>query len=220
MYNDSNTTDPATLAEPTLALSSRTALHMLHACLDLLDHGVVVVDAHLQVQHCNAPARRVLAQQAPLRLDSGFLMGATKALTQLLLSKAKEAVAGTHTLVVLAHQAAGITLTFAPLRTPDGAPQVMVSMPRCPMAQDLVIALYAKATGLTAAEASLLHAVVEGQTGSDIAHARNVSPETVRSQLRAVRDKTGCHTLRAVVKKVSELPPLASALRISTPTLA
>ncbi|TGQ17845.1 hypothetical protein EN809_010430 [Mesorhizobium sp. M2E.F.Ca.ET.166.01.1.1] len=44
---------------------------------------------------------------------------------------------------------------------------------------------------LTAAEAAIARALVNGKTKNDIADARRVSKDTVRIQLRSIFEKTG-----------------------------
>jgi len=50
--------------------------------------------------------------------------------------------------------------------------------------------------GLSAAEAAVANSLLGGRTAEDVAHARNVSLDTVRSQIRTVLRKTDAANLR------------------------
>ncbi|MCY1543259.1 hypothetical protein D9M68_790680 [compost metagenome] len=40
---------------------------------------------------------------------------------------------------------------------------------------------------------------------------------TVRSQIKALREKTGCPSIRLMMQRVNSLPPVVPALRIVSP---
>jgi len=61
--------------------------------------------------------------------------------------------------------------------------------------------------GLSGAEASLAVALAEGMTPDEMADARRVSLNTIRTQLRAVSEKMGCNRLAQVAALVASLPP-------------
>jgi DNA-binding CsgD family transcriptional regulator len=61
--------------------------------------------------------------------------------------------------------------------------------------------------GLSPAEASLAASLADGMTPDEMADARRVSLNTIRSQLRAVSEKMGCNRLAQVAAIVASLPP-------------
>ena len=69
--------------------------------------------------------------------------------------------------------------------------------------------LFAKERGLTSAEGQVLAQVCKGLRPHEIATRHGVQVSTVRTQLRAIRQKTASDSVRDLVQKVSVLPPLA-----------
>ena len=67
---------------------------------------------------------------------------------------------------------------------------------------DLIQSLF----DLTASEACVAQGLAKGQSVADIAVLRAVSKETVRSQVRAVLEKTGCHRQVEVVALLAGVP--------------
>lgn len=69
--------------------------------------------------------------------------------------------------------------------------------------------------GLTAAEAAVARMVIEGRTNAEIAAARGTSARTVANQARAVFEKIGVTSRRALVREVARavasegVPPAA-----------
>ena len=51
----------------------------------------------------------------------------------------------------------------------------------------------------------------------EIARQNRVAESTVRSQIKALREKTGCTSIRQLLLRVNALPPVVPALRVITP---
>lgn len=62
---------------------------------------------------------------------------------------------------------------------------------------------------LTPAEARVASALCAGDAPSDIADRHNLSIHTVRSQVKAVLEKTSCTRQAELVGKLAGLPPIA-----------
>ena len=77
---------------------------------------------------------------------------------------------------------------------------------------DSTMALFARERGLTSAEGQVLAQVCKGLRPAEIANHHGVRISTVRTQLRSIRMKTCSATIRALVQKVSLLPPMARHL--------
>ena len=67
---------------------------------------------------------------------------------------------------------------------------------------------FARSHKLTLAEEGVLRALCQGQQIADIAESNNVAESTVRSHIRALREKTQCHNIRLLVQLVAALPPV------------
>jgi DNA-binding CsgD family transcriptional regulator len=80
------------------------------------------------------------------------------------------------------------------------------------LCDDSTMALFARDRGLTSAEGQVLAQVCKGLRPAQIADNHGVRISTVRTQLRSIRLKTCCETIRDLVQKVSVLPPMARQL--------
>ena len=70
-----------------------------------------------------------------------------------------------------------------------------------------VVPRLARLVGLTDAEATVAAMLCVGRRAEEIAERRMVSMPTVRTQIRAVFDKTGTTRQRELVRLASRLPP-------------
>lgn len=159
--------------------------------------------------HANAPARAALAAPGPLRIGPWRRVRAADARRQPAWQAALAAAtagqrhllcwAGTATLVPLALRGrAGRAAEGGPLILvaigaggPSGvaAPAAAEAPAKLPMATDT--GAYARAHGLTGAQARVLQHLARGDSPAQTAAALQVSVATVRSQVAAVRQKTG-----------------------------
>ncbi len=80
------------------------------------------------------------------------------------------------------------------------------------LCDESTMALFARERGLTGAESQVLAQVCKGLRPAQIARNHGVRISTVRTQLRSIRMKTCCETIRDLVQKVSVLPPMARQL--------
>lgn len=83
------------------------------------------------------------------------------------------------------------------------------------LCDDSTIALYARERGLTGAEGQVLALICKGMRPSQIAAEHGVQISTIRTQLRSIRMKTACDTIRELVQQVSTLPPIAMHLSMA-----
>jgi DNA-binding CsgD family transcriptional regulator len=84
-------------------------------------------------------------------------------------------------------------------------------LPRPRPASRLAVQLFAQDCALTATESEVLWRLCEGHRPREIAALQGVAASTVRTQIRAVRAKTGCPTIRALIESLARLPPLHRA---------
>ena len=73
---------------------------------------------------------------------------------------------------------------------------------------NLALNFFARSHKLSAAEEGVLRGLCAGQQIADIAHSHGVADSTVRTQVRALRDKTQCNSIRRLVQQVAALPPI------------
>jgi DNA-binding CsgD family transcriptional regulator len=73
--------------------------------------------------------------------------------------------------------------------------------------------------GLTQAEARLAHALVQGSTVDEYAEAQGLAMPTVRSQVRAVLDKTRTARQQDLVRLLSAIPSARAPRPVAMPAL-
>lgn len=164
------------------------------------------LDDQLQLLRWTAPAETLLQDGRSLRCVGGRLRVADPAADlglQRALASALRAGAPLPVTVPAARAADTLTLSVARLgeRATIGAipGRCLLVAARSPAPVDDVAALRAR-YGFTPAEAELALALRHGDALRDIADRRRVAIATVRNQLRAVFDKTGCHRQQDLVR--------------------
>jgi DNA-binding CsgD family transcriptional regulator len=184
--------------------------------LDRLDQGLVVLTAQRRVTYSNRTAVEALAAAQGLRVRRGVVevtdpadarqfesavVGAIeRGLQQLIFLRASGADAG------------AIALAVMPMRTiMPGGVRVLLVMGRRAWS-DLSLQWFARSQGLTQAEAVVLRMLCAGHAPRVISRELGVAISTVRSQLSAIRHKTGAASLRALVQRVFSLPPVGCCL--------
>ena len=96
-------------------------------------------------------------------------------------------------------------------------PSVLVLLSRQNACENLAVRMYARANHLSPSEEAVLIALCKGYTIPEIAEEHRVAVSTVRTQIKALRTKTGCASIRMIMMRVNSLPPVMSALRSITP---
>lgn len=217
---------PLPAAAPTARLKARplalagltdTGLQtsLLAATLDEIDYGMLLVDSLSEVLQCNRAARVELADH-PLRL-LGNRLRARELRDMVPLHKAllDACLRGKRRLLVVGGPGERRTLAIVPLVTgrEPGAARVLVMLARREMCVCLSVEAFARAHRLTWAETRVLKALAGGARPAEIALQHDVEVSTVRSQLRAIRSKTGTADIGALLRQVALLPPMVGALR-------
>jgi DNA-binding CsgD family transcriptional regulator len=208
---------PALLGAPSAAhvasAASAPADQLLREALDRLDQGLMVLVQQCRLAYANRAARDVLARSQVLRLRSDVVdavdpfdarsfavaVGAatTRGMQQLLVLNAAPGPTTTPTLAVMP-----CTSVWS-----GGERGALVVMGR-PALSELTLQWFAQSRGLTPAEGIVLKKLCAGHEPSAIASELRVAVSTVRSQLAAIRQKTGAPCLRALVQQVFSLPPV------------
>jgi DNA-binding CsgD family transcriptional regulator len=174
--------------------------------LDEIDYGMLLVAADgavlLDAQHPLQLLAATLRVRCPL--DVAPLHEA--------LRSARER--GLRRLIGLGQGAQRVQIAVVPLAA-AGAEEAMTLLVfgKRHVCESLSTHWFAREHNLTPAEARVLAALCEGRTPLQIATAQGVAISTVRSQIGALRAKTGARDLRSLVRQVAVLPPLVGALR-------
>ena len=205
------------------------SLAQLLACvLDEVDYGLLMLSADGAVVHANHAARTELASTTSLRLVGQRLVSRTASEQRQLddaLAAARDG--GRRTMLTIATgggpgRIAGsgqgrVGLSIVPL--PAALTQahaghaVLISFERSRIAETLSVDAHAREHGLTMREQQVLAALCDGLRAKEIAARLEIGEATVRTHVNNIKAKTGCASIVDIVKQVSRLPPMVTALR-------
>jgi len=210
-------------------------LHLLRLALNQMDYGLVVVDTEsAMVQFANALGQATLMQYPEhpsplshgcgLRLLHGRLMAqrpADNETVRRILERARVGLRGflclgdgtqssaIAVLPLIGQRGSGVDGPAGQLGAAVAPSYALLVFAKQQLCDDSTMTLFGRERGLTNAESQVLVQVCKGLRPAQIAHKHGVRISTVRTQLRSVRLKTGCATIRDLVQKVSVLPPMA-----------
>lgn len=186
--------------------------------LEQIDYGTVLVDALGHVRFLNGAGRRALHGDGPLRLRHGRLEAAQPE-EDVRLRKALAAATGPglRTLLAFGPPAGRLGVSVVPIDALDaidgpGRAGALVMLGRPAVCEHLSAQWFAREHGLTNAEAQVLCLLCDGAAPAAIADRLGVAMSTVRTQIGSIRAKTGAANIGALVRQVSMLPPMVSAL--------
>jgi DNA-binding CsgD family transcriptional regulator len=214
-------------------------LRLLRQTLNLVDYGLVVVDADSgTVNFANAQGQSALLAPPPgdnpsarpchgLRVLHGRVIGYRPSDTEQFRRALERTKSGLRDFLSLGEAGHAAAVAVLPLGTqnPVGDKQAHPSLgsaiaehyallvfAKQHLCDASTMALFARERGLTSAEGQVLAQVCKGLRPAQIANNHGVRISTVRTQLRSIRMKTCSETIRELVQKVSVLPPMARQL--------
>ncbi len=191
---------------------------VLARVLDEIDHGLLLVDLTGRIVHANHPARREMAAARALRSAEGMLSAGLPAAQPRIRQALKDAERGCRSIVELEHASGTLSLAFIPLdaREPGAVVDtVLVMCSRAAGCETLTMQMFARSKQLTRAEQNVLAQLCAGHGAEEIAGLQGIRLSTVRTHIKNVRQKTGSSSIREVVHRVSRMPQIVSALRLS-----
>ena len=199
--------------------SPPVASTMLLRMLDEIDYGVLVIDERGRIQHTNHLARHELASARLVISRGNSLLGTHSDHTALIQQGLEMALRGQRKLVLLEEDEHELSLAFIPLSHPleSESPTVLVLLQRQSTCNNLAVRMFARSKGLSPSEESVMIGLCRGLGVPEIAREHGVAESTVRSQVKSLREKTGCSSIRRLMQRVNSLPPVVPALRIITP---
>lgn len=209
---------------------------LLLRLLDEIDYGVLLITPQGQIQHANHLARHELATGNIIQNEDGHLAACSQCRTtsqnrrpqddarpgdpaahetRRLLSLAHRAALGHRSMVELSNTEHTLSVAFVPLGSPyeSESQTVLVLFGKRQLCEGVTMSFFARACGLTPAEENVLRALCDGMDVDAIARRHGVAESTVRTQVRVLRAKTSCTSIRELIRKVSTLPPLVPAVR-------
>jgi DNA-binding CsgD family transcriptional regulator len=123
---------------------------------------------------------------------------------------------GLRKLVLLGQGAQGSSLSVVPLGHvgEDGEAATLLVLGRRHVCERLSVQWFARSHRLTPAETRVLEALCEGLEPLEVARLHGVGLATVRTQIGAIRAKTGAESIRELQRQVALLPPMVGSLRL------
>lgn len=203
--------DARPLGEP--AAASKLS-HCLALTLDEFDSGVLLVENHDEVLYSNHTARRELCDDHPLWLDGGRLRArnadAARTLDASLRGAARQ---GLRRMITFEQGERSFSVAVTPMQWTGQAAVTLVRLGRRSVCPTLSARAFASCYGLTCAEGAVLAALAAGCSPDGIARSQGVKLSTVRTHISNIRTKTGSASIRHLVERLAQLPPMVSALR-------
>lgn len=184
--------------------------------LDAIDYGMLLLIEVAEVAHINQVARRELDVRHPLHLNGRELRARhVHDMPPLHAALQDAASKGLRRLLRLGDAIARTTVAVVPL-PPLGKDQrhgVLLLLGKSQVCEELTVDWFARSQRLTPAETQVLKRLCADMSPQEVAEDLGVGLATVRSQIGSIRAKTGADSIRGLVRQVSVLPPLMSALQ-------
>ncbi|MEO5735540.1 MAG: helix-turn-helix transcriptional regulator [Rubrivivax sp.] len=200
--------------------TTRYAGVLLHCILDIVDYGMVLLQADGRVAFANKAARNDFDSTHPLALeDGGLLVRHPRDVIPLREALIGALHKGLQRLLTLHDECGGpVCVAVVPIDDPadpgpPGASGAMLMLGKRKVCDDLSAEAFGRQHKLTTAEARVLQQLCTGQRPAEIARRHGVALSTVRTQIGCMREKTGTSSIGALVGELSRLPPLLSVLR-------
>ena len=200
---------------PVNAAGPAAATQWFARMLDEIDYGMLLVADDSVVLHANHVARAELDQDHPLQLLGAELRVRrpqdVAPLREALVAARERRL---RRLLSIGQAPNAVSVAVVPLPAAEGdEPLTLLVFGKRRMCEALSAHWFGREHGLTPAESRVLAALCEGEPPLKIASAQGVAISTVRSQIGAIRAKTGAPSIRALVRQIAVLPPLVGALR-------
>jgi DNA-binding CsgD family transcriptional regulator len=181
-----------------------------------MDHGMLLLTAQGTLRHANQPARQELARGSSLRLCPGEQVLAAQSDQQSVFNLAfADAQRGKRRLLTLGHNAHALSVALIPMGadTQGSEALVLLVLGKRQSCETLTVDFFARAQGLTNAEAKVLQALCDGLRPKEAARQFGVAVSTIRSQISSIRTKTQTASIRDLVGRVMTLPPITLAMK-------
>ena len=190
-----------------------TLARCLSKSLDHVGRGMLLVMAGGRVLHANRIALQALDDTHPLHIENGALrarhIGDSAKLSAALDAATRR---GLRHMVHLDSGDQRLTVAVLPIDEESGG-AALVSFEQVRGMQNLAVQCYARQHRFTAAETSVLQALVAGESVAAIAAAKGVALSTVRTQIGQLRHKAGAHSIRQLLDRVGALPPMMAVVQ-------
>ena len=178
--------------------------------LDEIDYGLILVNPDAVVQHANHLARQELARALFLRIDRDRVASKDPLQREEVARGIRLAARGRRQMLSLRNGKESLAVACVPLFQPyEGeSASVLLMLARRTGSGNLALSFFAREHRLSPTEEAVLRGLCDGLDVQEIAVAHGVCESTLRTQVRALRDKTDSNSIRQLVQRVAALPPV------------
>ena len=181
---------------------------------DALSIPLLLLRSDGTLLYANLAGRRLLGRGQPMRLTSEQVLLPAVAPRGMTFAAALQAAFADGHLHVLQWPRSGATppmlATLVALGAAPGESGLVLLALVTGEQRAAEVQAYADLHGLCTAESRLLHRLALGDSSTRAARALGLSTAAVRSQTTALRRKTGCSSVAALMQSLATLPPLAA----------
>ena len=188
---------------------------MLARVLDGLDYGVLLVAPGGRLRFANRRALRACAGSGCITLADGRVQARGIGGQRTLMNAVGIALQGRRSMITLRSDGAVLPIAVVPADNPaDPAcePTALLLLARQQACEPLSVEFFAKEHHITGAEAAVLRCLCNGMAPGGIAAHLGVALSTVRTHISKLRHKTSSRTACDLVRMVTLLPPIVTAL--------
>lgn len=212
---------------PTRRVRATAIEGCLALMLDQIDYGVMLLDESQHLLHINRAAHVHLARRPGLQALGGVLIADDLRDQAALKAAIKAASAcGLRRMLTIGGETHGLVVAILPLprtsrdedddedgdRGAAGSKRVLLMMSRHAICSELSAQGFARDHGLSSAEGHVLMGLCLGHPPAEIATRQGVALSTVRTQIANIRFKTHSASIRDLVQRVAQLPPMLSVI--------
>jgi len=179
--------------------------------IDELDHGMMLLSASARLIDAKAAARRLLACPGPLRLAGDHVVACEGWRQASWMAGLRDANLGLKCMVLLGDGPDGLAIALSTIvldATAGTRPVVLAVTSRPTSCGALTLYAFCRSAGLTPAERQVLSVLAAGATAEEIAAHVQRTLSTVRTHIRNILQKTGARSTRALLVRLSRLPPI------------
>lgn len=206
---------PAAWCGPERRSPASQGTRWLAQMLDEIDYGMLLLADVTRVLHVNRAARADLDAGHPLQLLGSELRARDGSDVARLHDALAGAQRGLRRLVTLGHGSDRVSVAFVPLGALaiDGPRATLLLLGKRTVCEKLTVQMFARWHALTPAETRVLEALCEGMQPRQVAQENGVGLATVRTQIGAIRAKTGAESIRDLLRRIAVLPPVVGVVR-------
>jgi DNA-binding CsgD family transcriptional regulator len=194
---------------------------LLLCILNEIDYGLLLVSPSARPYFANQAALQECAASGAMQLHEGQVRPRDEHEHELFMRALAAAGTGKRAMLTLRGGVLPLSLALVPMPDTglsDAEPATLLVFGKRQVCEPLSVDFFAMTHGLTTAEASVLRGLCRGQRPGEIARLAGVALSTVRSQISSIRLKTAATSIGDLIRMVTVLPPILSALnRTATP---